>query len=625
MVACVVMSGHSQTGPIHRLVPRCNFICSYTHAPPLTAAYALQHLNAGVSAMCMFAATGLSQSELVPSPSQEQLQEQAAKVAASANDWRGSAPEQALSAQISGNAALGAMQQQGPVGLSDADLAAAEAELDKAVAAASAAAGGLIDDLTASEAAANSASAAAAANILTADAPQDNSNQDQRPPSPGSALLRASQGQRQAVNSTLAAAGSSTSDALQVDNSQTLRTQISERALLSSADLREPADLTQDLAASEAAVDSALAAAAESLAADAPHLSSSQHLRIQISDNALLKTTEQQQPADLTEDLAASEAAVSSALTAAAGSLTADKPQVDSRQYVRPLSPGSALLRAAQLQRRAIDNALAAGAAAAAGGDSMRSRDPELSAAEQVELTNELTHSMAAVDAALTEPRESDLAASAADTDWKPVQGRLESDLPLTTALSSQLLVEEAPLESLTEDSLAAAAAADLAPASVTDDFVALSPFAAPEDLSPMAAERIKAAIAQGVGLATPTFSPSDPFLTPQAATAAQEADQAVPSLQDDAPLLGSVADAAAEDIAAAADEAAADAPLGSGAVPDGGWVSDTQSGLGVATSNSSIPVPRAPIAAAPPAELNQDLAADLQEIQALRSQVRLA
>ena len=581
----------------------------------------------------MFAATGLSQSVSLPPPSQEQLQEQAAKVAASAHDWRGSAPEQPLSAQMSGNAALGAPQQQGPVALSDADLAAAEAALDDAVAAAasaSAAAGGLIDDITASEAAANSASAAAAAsNILTADAPQEDSSQYLRPLSPGSAFLRASQEQRQAVNSAIAAAGSSTAAAPQADSSQTVRTQIPNRALLSPAYLQQPADLTQDLAASEAAVDRALAAAAESLAADAPHSSSSQHLRTQISDNAVLKTAEQQQPADLTEDLAACEAAIGSALAAAADSFAAGVPQVDGRQYVRPLSPGSALLRAAQLQRRAIDNALAAGAAAAAGGDSMRSRDPELSAAEQVELTNELTDSMAAVDAALTEPREGDLAASAVDADWNSAQWQLESELPLTTALSSQPLVEEPSLESMREDP-SAAAAADLAPASMIDDLVALRPFAAPEDLSPLAAERIKAAIAQGAGLASPTSSSSGPFLTPQpadntAAAASQEADQAVPSLQDDAPLVGSLADAAAEDIAAAGGEAADEPPLGSGAVPDGGWVSGTQSGLGMSTSGGPTPVPSAPMASTPPAELSQDLAADLQEIQALRSQVRLA
>ena len=615
--------------------------------------------------MCRLAATGLSQSGVMPSPSQEQLQEQAAEVAASSHSWRGSNPQQSdipataasiqpMSARTSDNAALGAGQQQGPADLGEVDLAAASeaaidnsltaaagsltgdqsasrAAIDSALAAA-AAAGSLTDDVATSEAAVDSASAAAAAaaaaESLTADMLQAGSSQYLRPLSPGSTLLRAAQGQRQAINGAITAAESSTDAALQADSSQRLRTQVPDKALLSPADLQQPADLTQDLAASEAAVDSALAAATESLAAaDAPQPDSSQHLRTQIPNNALLTAREQQQPADLTEDLAASEAAVDSALAAAATSFTAAVPQLDSRQYsVRPLSPGSSLLRAAQLQRRAIDNALAA---AGGGGDSMR-RDPELSAAEQVHLTNELTRSKAAVEAALTEARESELtAAAAADSNWSLVQGQGESALPLSTAPNSQLPVEEASLEPMTVDPSAAAAAVS-APASVVDDSLAFSPFAAPTDLSPMAAERIKAAIAQGVGLAPPTSSSSDPFLTAQtggdtAAAAVQEADQAVARLKDDAALLGSLTDAAAEDIAAAAGEAADEAPSGSGVTPYGGWVSDTQSDLGMATSNSATPVPGVSPVVPPPAELSQELAADLQEIQSLRSQVRLA
>ena len=612
--------------------------------------------NTGVSAMCMLAATGLSQSGVMPSPSQEQLQEQASEVTASAHSWTGSKPEQSdvpltvassqpLSAQTSDNAASGARQQQQPANLADVDLAAAsDAAIDNALAAAAAgsltideaaseaavdialaaAAGSLTDDLATSEAAAESVSAAAAAESLTADAPQAGSSQYVRPLSPGSALLGAAQEQRQGINGALTAAESSTAAAApQAESSQSLRTQIPDKALLTPADPQQPADLTQDLAASEAADASALAAAVESLAADAPQPDSRQRLRTQISNNAQLTPREQRQPADLTEDLAASEAAVDSALAAAADSLTAAVPQLDSRQYVRPLSPGSALLRAAQLQRHAIDNALAA--AAGAGGDSMRSRNPELSAAEQVDLTNELTRSKAAVEAALTEARESELAAAAAAAaGWNSVQG--EAALPLSTAPNSQLPVGEASLEPMTEDP-SAAAAAESAPASVIDDSRAFSPFAAPSDLSPMAAERIKAAIAQGAGLAFPSSSSSDPFLTAEdtAAAAAQELDQAVARLKDDEALSGSLTDAAAEDIAAAAGVAADEAESGSGPTPYGGWVSDTQSGLGMAASSRGTPVPGVPSVVPPPAELSQEVAADLQEIQALRSQVRLA
>lgn len=597
----------------------------------------------------MLAATGLSQSGVIPSPSQEQLQEQATQVAASAhsNPEQSDVPlaairSQPLSSPTSDNAAVDAtqqQQQQQPADLRDADsaAAAAEAAVDNALAAAAAAAAGsLTDDVTPSEAAVASASAAAA-DTLTADALQEDSSQYPRPLSPSSPLLRVAQEQRQAFSSALAAEGSSTA-APPADSRQNLRTEISNKAVLSPADLQQPVDLTADLAASEAAVDSALAAAAERLTSDAPQPNSRQDLRSQISDNALLDATEEQQAAGLTEDLAASQAAVDSALGAAAGSFTSDVPQLDSRQYLRPLSPGSALLRAAQLQRQAIDNALAA---APAGGDSMRSTDPELSAAEQVHLSNELTRSKAAVEAALKEAREGELAAAAAaaaaaDTDWNsvlPQQGQRESALPLGTAPSSQLSTQEASLESMQEDP-PAPAAAESAPASANDDSVAFSVFAAPTNLSPMAAERIKAAIAQGAGLPHPTSSSSDPFLAAEdtAAAAAQEAaqepDQAVSPVKDDAHLFRSLTDAAIEDIVAAAGKEAGEAPSGSGIMPHGQWLSDAQSGFGMGNSGSATPAPRVPqvgFVSPPPAELSQELAADLQEIEALRSQVRSA
>ena len=600
--------------------------------------------------MCTPAAIGLSQSRSVPSPSQEQLQEQAAQVAASTHSWRGSNPEQldvpftvannqALSAPNAENAAVGATQQQPPADLGNAEIAAAaEAAVDNVVnnALAAVAERSLTDDVAPSEAAVDDASAAAT-DSETPDAPQEDSSQYLRPLSPGSAQLEAAQQQRQGINNVLAAAGSSAA-APQADSSQRLWTRTSDKPPSSPANLQQPDDLTSDLAASEAAVDGALAVAADSLTADAPHPDSSQHLRTQISDNALLNTSEEQQASGSTEHLAASEAAVDSAVAAAADSLTADVPQLNSMHHVRPLSPGSALLRAAQLQRRAIDNALAAAAAApaGAGADSMRSRDSELSAAEQMHLTNELTRSKAAVEAALTEAREGEpAAAAAADTDWSSVQGQREYTLPLTSAPNSQLPAEEAYLESAKEDP-SAPAAPESAPASVDEDSVAFSLFAAPTDLSPMAAERIKAAIAQGAGLAPPTSSSSDSFLTSQTAediavAAAEEDDQAVPALEDDTLLSGSLADAAAEDIDAAAGEAADEAPSGSGAAPHGQWVSDPQSGLGMGNSSNATParsVPSAPqvgLGAAPPAELSQELAADLQEIEALRSQVRMA
>ena len=594
--------------------------------------------------MCMLAATGLSQSGVIPSPSQEQLQEQATQVAASAhsNPEQSDVPlaairSQPLSSPSSDKAAVGAtQQQQQPADLGDADsaAAAAEAAVDNALAAAAAAAGSLTDDVTPSEAAVASASAATA-DTLTAGS-QEDSSQDLRPVSPSSPLLRAAQEQRQAFSSALAAEGSSTAGP-QADSRQSLRTEVSNKAVLSPADLQQPVDLTADLAASEAAVDSALAAAAERLKTDAPQPNCRQHLRTQISDNALLDATEEQQAAGLTEDLAASQAAVDSALGAAAGSFTSDVPQLDSRQYLRPLSPGSALLRAAQLQRQAIDNALAA---APAEGDSMRSTDPELSAAEQVHLSNELTRSKAAVEAALKEAREGELAAAAAaaaaDTDWSSVtaqQGQRESALPLGTAPNSQLSIEEASLESMQEDP-SAPAAGESAPASANDDSVAFSVFAAPTDLSPMAAERIKAAIAQGAGLPYPTPSSSDPFLAAEdtAAAAAQEAaqepDQAVSPVKDDAHLLRSLTDAAIEDIVAAAGKEADEAPSGSGIMPHGQWLSDAQSGFGMRNSSSATPAPSVPqmgFVTPPPAELSQELAADLQEIEALRSQVHSA
>lgn len=586
--------------------------------------------STAVSAVCMFAATGLSQSGVLPSPSQEQLQEQAAQVAASAHSWRGSDPEQSdvlasvesqpELAQTSGSVALGATQQQRPADLGEADLLAAlDALVDDALPAV-AAAGSVTGAQQASELSVDNALAAAAAT---------GSLVDDQP------TLEA------AVDAASAAAAAGSSTAVASTSSQCLRAQVPDSALLHPADQQQPpAGLAEDLAVSEAAVDSALAAA-ESLTGGRPQPANSyaERLRTQILDNALLKNPgEQQQPAGLIEDLAASEAAIDSALAAAANSFTAsDTPQLhssqyvrpfspavesalaaaadsltasytprsDSSQYVRPLTPGSALLRAAQLQRQAIDNALAA----AGVGDSMRSRGSELPTAEQEDLTSELAKSKAAVEAALAAASEGELAA-AANTDWSTVQstqGDEESALAPSIAPISQLSVEDTPVEAMTED-LLAAAQADLALASVLDDPVALGHFVAPADLSPMTAEHIKAAIAQGANLAPA----SDLTAEDITASAVQEVDQAVAPLKYDPPLSTSLADAAAEDIAAAAGEGVP----GSGTMPQNMWTSGTQSSLARSSATSG------PDVVTPPAELTQELAADLQEIQALRSQV---
>ena len=550
---------------------------------------------------------------MLPSPSPQQLQEQAAQVAASAPDYRGSDPEQPgafwpmgssqpLSPQTSGSVALGAAQQQQPADFPEADpeqsdvyasvgssqplsgsLALGPAQqqqpADLEEADLLAALDALVDDALPAVAASGSvtgaqqASEAAVDNKLAAAAAVGSLVDDQ-------ATLEG------AVGSASSAADSLTAGRPQPNSRQAerLRTLILENALLKNPgeQQQQPAGLIEDLAASEAAVDSALAAAADSFtASDTPRLDSSQYVR-PLSP------------------------AVDSALAAAADSFAASyTPRSDSSQYVRPMTPGSALLRAAQLQRRAINNALAA-----AGGDSMRSRDPELLPAEQVDLTIELAKSKAAVKAALAAASEGELA-TAADTDWStvsPTQGAGESVVPPSIAPNSQLSVEDTPTEAMTEDLLAAAQADPTLASVLSADPVAFGRFVAPADLSPTTAERIKAAIAQGAG-----FAPASD-LTAAGDTTAAAAQEADPEVAHDSPMSGSLAAAAAEDMAAAADEVLS----GSGAMPASGWLSKNQSGLARRGAFG-------PGVGVPPAELTQELAADLQEIQALRSQVRLS
>lgn len=359
-------------------------------------------------------------------------------------------------------------------------------------------------------------------------------------------------------------------------------------APLSRAKQQLQADLTDDLAASEAAVDTALAAAtAASLTAEAPHIGERQNLRAQIPDNALLTSP---QPAESTEDLAASETAVDSALTAAAASLSS-------------------------------------------------SRGPNRTHAKQ-QLHRDLTDDLTAEQAAMAAARNS-LSSPAADADRKSVQDGL--GLAPRTATRPQLPAEAAASSegAVTEDVLAVAAAQDLAEQDSAPEVAESSAFTTkqvPTDSSSLSAES-----------STPVFPPNySPTVAPEqslmaapspfqisssadaaaaaaavsiSAAAVQEAGEEVAQVMHDSSLAESMAAAAAEGAAAAAVQEADKAASGAGAFPGRSLVSAP--GPAPATGPTTGAVSNAGSGVAPPpAELSQELAADLKELQALRSQV---
>lgn len=409
------------------------------------------------------------------------------------------------------------------------------------------------------------------------------------PPSPSKELLQ--QGATSA-----APAGSLTSSSPQppdvsspVASDQPLSAYISDASALSAVKQQLQADLTDDLAASEAAADTALAAAAAaSSAADPPYTAGGQRLRAQIPNNAVLNSPQGQQPADLTEDLAASEVAVDSALAAAAESLS---------------NTGSTRVDAEQVLHR--------------------------------ELADDLTASEAAVEAAVAAARDS-LSSSPPDASKQSVQLGPGSGSPPMMATPTQLSVAVPSSDPPAMTGGLSAAAAQDSPEQAPAAEVAESSTSAirqmPKDLpsieqsaSALPIRHSVTAAQDSAAIAVPSSSHSSPLAEAAAAAAddtsaaaSQEADQAVAAVTHDSSLPESMAPAAAEDIAAAQEADKGPLPSGPGALPQSGLVSASGSSQDVGPAGAV-----AGLVAPPPSELNQELAADLKELQALRSQVR--